>query len=52
MVEILCEKADEYCESKVKENEVVICDYCKNPLPKNEGGNTCSKCWRQRHGTN
>lgn len=27
----------------------IICDYCKNPFPKGQGGNVCKKCWDKKY---
>ena len=34
----------------VGRSEQLFCHTCKNKMPKNEGGNCCSKCWNEKYG--
>ena len=46
----------EYHEKQLKlcgvgvRSEQLVCHTCNEPMPKNEGGNCCSKCWGHKYG--
>lgn len=44
MIEILCEKADEYCEMKLKNTEIPLCNCDKWHDRNEEEINFCSTC--------